>query len=81
MKKIALIAFTLSLISSASFAQTTPPVDSTVQPVPAPAVVIAGGVGVGGIVLATFGLLLLAGLGGGGGGSSSSSSSSSSAQN
>ena len=80
MKKIALIAFTLSLISSASFAQ-TPPVDSTVQPVPAPAVVIAGGVGVGGIVLATFGLLLLAGLGGGGGGSSSSSSSSSSAQN
>lgn len=78
MKKIAVIALALSLISSASFAQGT---DSTVQPAPAPGVVIAGGVGVGGIVLGVLGLLVLAGLGGGGGGSSSSSSSSSSAQN
>jgi hypothetical protein len=85
MKKIAAIALGLSLVSSAVVAQTT-----TAPAVPtdgAPEVVIAGGIGAGGIVLGALGLLLLAGLGGrnnpgdgggDGGGSSSSSSSSSS---
>lgn len=81
MKMIAAIALSLSLVSSAAFAQTTPSTNP-VTPTNTPSVVVAGGIGVGGIVLGAFALLLLAGLGGGdngggggGGGSSSSSSS------
>ena len=75
MKKIAVIALSLSLASSAAFAQdrrpsdpVDPGIDGSID-VPvvtgyAPGVVIAGGFGAGGIVLGVFGLFLLAGLGG-----------------
>ena len=72
MKKIAVIALSFSLASSAAFAQGGPP-----GPAPglagsngvigisnAPGIVIAGGLGTSGIVLGVLGLLLLAGLGG-----------------
>ena len=68
MKKIAVIALSLSLASSAAFAQegspTDPVVPGAVGAETAPVVVIAGGFGAGGIVLSVFGLFLLAGLGG-----------------
>ncbi len=63
MKKIAVIALTLSLISSAALAQDASGA-SAVVPGAAPGVVIAGGIGAGGIVLGVVGLLVLAGLGG-----------------
>ena len=67
MKKIAVIALSLSLASSAAFAQegspTDPVVPGAVGADTAPGVVIAGGLGTGGIVLGVFGLVLLAGLG------------------
>lgn len=77
MKKLATIALSLSLASSAAFAQGTTPTD-LVQPSPSQTVIIAGGVGTSGLVIGLAGLLLLAALGGGGTGGSSSSSSSSS---
>ena len=68
MKKIAVIALSLSLASSAAFAQEPGPTASgasdVVGGIPAPEVVIVGGFGASGIVLGAFGLLLLAGLGG-----------------
>ena len=82
MNKIAAIALSISLVSSAAFAQATPPAGPPVVPGNPPTVLIAGGIGTGGIVLGALGLLLLTGLGGrnpnndDGGGSSSSSSSS-----
>lgn len=76
MNKITAIALSASLVSSAAFAQSTP----TIVPTEPPEVLIAGGIGTGGIILGVFGLLVLASLGGrnsdDGGGSSSSSSSS-----
>ena len=75
MKKIAVIALSLSLASSAAFAQDGGPPGPGSDPVPAddnavigisnaPGIVIAGGLGTSGIVLGALGLLLLAGLGG-----------------
>ena len=75
MKKIAVIALSFSLASSAAFAQGGSPPGP--GPAPglsdsngvigisnAPGIVIAGGLGTSGIVLGALGLLLLAGLGG-----------------
>lgn len=61
------IALALSLAATSVVAQPapqgTPPASGIVAAGP-PGIVIAGGVGVGGIVLGALGLLLLAGLGG-----------------
>jgi predicted outer membrane protein len=58
MKKIA-FALALSLTATSAFAQ-----GAEVTPNAPPQVVIAGGIGTGGLVLAALGLLLLTGLGG-----------------
>lgn len=84
MKKVAVLALSLSFVSSLAFAQDAE-IDCTnaeaalanaevckIPPTGAPEVIIAGGAS--GALLGGLGLLLLAGLGGGGGGSSSSSS-------
>ena len=68
MKKLAVIALSLSLASTAVFAQTTPPVTPpapAVAPSNAPVVVVAGGIGAGGIILGLLAIILLAGLGSG----------------
>ena len=79
MKKIAAIALSLAVLSSAAIAQTPPLVDpvtgATVAPGTAPTVIIAGGIAGGGIALALLPLLLLFAIGGGSGGSGSGSGS------
>ena len=61
MKKVAFLVIGLSTIGSMSFAQTPP-----IVPIPAPQVIIAGGLGGAGLGLALLPLLLVAALGGGG---------------
>ena len=70
MKKIAAIALSLSVLSSAAFAQAVVVVDPTagaaVAPGAAPTVVVAGGLAGAGIALAILPLVLLAVIAGGG---------------